>query len=819
MRKQGALLARYVICLIRREETQMHHGKLAFLLSTGIMLGLASGTVPVYAETTDTGTLPLGNSAASLLAGGEVLVRDNVMYTADEDSISFRTSDGGRYLLTEDKGGSLNLSGDRLWYASGRVIHRIHLDDYSTDTMLTWYSDIDELAVVDGRDAYFLADGNIYLLNAEGEVSVVSDDGDINGFAPTRYGIITQKGELFDRALYADGSLVQDGVFSWDVSDGKLIVSIDGNDYENDLEDVFSEDDTSENFVLYAGASVGLDEIFVDGSCEECEHNGEITGQDELNAQQAEAEASESDESYIEFLNEDGLSADDEEAVAISAFASVSTGQKNIVRRAKQQLNIKWTPKKNIIGWANETVFEKGVTYRGIPYGQAIYARYIPYEEDNQTIYTGALQLFLDKVNDVNSKMYTSYSSYNKRAPYYSSDCSAFASYCWNISRTTTSALMYRANRVSDQSIYGIQIGDIMNKPDKHVVIVTDVGYTSSGRLSYIDISEQTPPIAKTTRYGSGGIWSLAEITAKYFAQGYTLYRNPNVNKVSFVESSAVSVGSISIGKNIEKAVSNGNNITLTSTRSSTGGVTSDQLGNRRDMIIRLYRHVLGRTPSDREIDGWMANLKNGSYTGAELAAHFYFGAEGKGVIKDDTEFVRRLYRAMFARTPKESEVKAWTNQNKLRWQYFKGFVASQEFIAICNDCAIDSGTFDGTYLMEMYRDVKTFVERLYNCCLERKTDRSGLISWTCAIAGGDIGGSRAAFGFFFSDEFKQLRTDNYDYVTRLYRTFFDRKPDSEGYNSWIKSLKSGNSRENVLNGFAKSKEYANLCAKYGITP
>jgi hypothetical protein len=120
---------------------------------------------------------------------------------------------------------------------------------------------------------------------------------------------------------------------------------------------------------------------------------------------------------------------------------------------------------------------------------------------------------------------------------------------------------------------------------------------------------------------------------------------------------------------------------------------------------------------------------------------------------------------------------------------------------------------------MEMYRDVKTFVERLYNCCLERKTDRSGLISWTCAIAGGDIGGSSAAFGFFFSDEFKQLRTDNYDYVTRLYRTFFDRKPDSEGYNSWIKSLKSGNSRENVLNGFAKSKEYANLCAKYGITP
>lgn len=797
----------------------MQHGKLAFLLSTGIMLGLALGTVPVYADTTEAETFILGNSASALLAGGETVVRDDTMYTSGEDGIIYRTVDGIRYQLTDERGESLNLFEDQLWYVSGSAIYRMDLRDFRTDTMLTWYTDIDELVVVNGSDAYFLADGDIYLLNDDGEVSAVCEDGDINGFAPTKYGIISQKGELFDRALYADGYLVLDGIFSWNVKDEMLIISVDGSDYEKDLVDVFSLDDTSENFVLYSDGSVGLDEIFVEGDCDECEHNGEITGQDELEAQQAEAEVLEARESQNEFVDADGLDGVDDEAVSVSAFASVSSGQKNIVKRAKQQLNIRWTPKKNIIGWANETVFQQGVTYRGIPYGQAIYARYIPYEEDNQTIYTGALQLFLDKVNDVNSKMYTSYSSYNKRAPYYSSDCSAFASYCWNISRTTTSALMYRANRVSDQSIYGIQIGDIMNSPDNHVVIVTDVGYTSSGKLSYIDISEQTPPIAKTTRYGSGGSFPLAEITAKYLAQSYTLYRNPNASKVSFTESSAVSVGNVSIGQNIEKANGSTNNITIKSTRTATESVTADQLGNRRDMVIRMYKHVLGRTPSDREIDGWMTNLKNGSYTGAEFAAHFYFGAEGKSVIKDNADFVRRLYRAMFARTPKDSEVKAWTDQKKLRWQYFKGFVASREFIALCNDCAIDPGTFDGSYLLEMYRDVKAFVERLYNCCLERKTDRSGLIDWTCAIAGGDIGGSSAAHGFFFSDEFTRMRTDNYDYVTRLYRTFFDRKPDTAGYNAWVKSLKGGNSRENVLNGFARSQEYAALCAKYGITP
>ena len=816
------MLVRYVICLIRRGETKMQHGKLAFLLSTGIMLGLASGTVPVYADATDVETFTLGNSASALLAGGEAAIREGTMYTAEKDGIILRTSYGDTFLLTHDSAESLNIFDEELWYVSGSVIYRMDLEDSSIETKLTWHTDIDELAVVNGSYAYFLADGNIYFLDYQGEVSVVCDDGDINGFAPTEYGIISQKGELFNRSLYADGCLIQDGIFSWSVKDGMLIVTIDGSDYEKDLEEVFSEDDTSENFVLYTEGSIGLEEIFVDGDCEECEHNGEITGQAELIAQQAEAEAREAEESYIDLAEDDVLdSIDGEEAMSVSAFASVSSGQKNMVKRAKQQLNIRWTPRKSISGWANETVFEKGVTYRGIPYGQAIYARYIPYEEDNQTISTSALQLFLDRVNDVNSRMYTSYSSYNKKAPYYSSDCSTFVSYCWNISRTTTSALMYRANRVSDQSIYGIQIGDIMNKPDKHVVIVTDVGYTSSGKLSYIEISEQTPPIAKTTRYGSDGSFTLAELTSKYFAQGYTLYRNPNASRVTFTESSAVSVGTVNIGKNIDKAnVSSGtNSISIQSSRTATGSVTSDQLGNRRDMVIRLYKHVLGRTPSDREIEGWMANLKNGSYTGAELAAHFYFGEEGKSVIKNKEEFVRRLYRAMFARTPKDSEVRTWTNQNKLRWQYFRSFVGSKEFINICDDCAIDPGSFDGTYLMDMYRDVKSFVERLYNYCLERKTDRSGLISWTCAIAGGDIGGSSAAHGFFFSDEFTALKTSNSEFVTRLYRTFFDRKPDTAGYNSWIKSLKDGNSRSNVLNGFARSKEYAKLCAKYGISP
>ena len=58
--------------------------------------------------------------------------------------------------------------------------------------------------------------------------------------------------------------------------------------------------------------------------------------------------------------------------------ATVSQGMKNIVKRAYQMTNIQWTPKADIAGWGNGLTYKKGTTYTGLPYGQPVYADYVP---------------------------------------------------------------------------------------------------------------------------------------------------------------------------------------------------------------------------------------------------------------------------------------------------------------------------------------------------------------------------------------------------------------------------------------------------------
>jgi len=79
--------------------------------------------------------------------------------------------------------------------------------------------------------------------------------------------------------------------------------------------------------------------------------------------------------------------------------------------------------------------------------------------------------------------------------------------------------------------------------------------------------------------------------------------------------------------------------------------------------------------------------------------------------------------------------------------------------------------------------------------------------------------GANVANGFIFSPEFVSRNTSNEEFVTILYRAFFNREPDPGGYAGWVNYLYSGASREDVLNGFIYSVEFENLCSNYGITP
>lgn len=218
--------------------------------------------------------------------------------------------------------------------------------------------------------------------------------------------------------------------------------------------------------------------------------------------------------------------------------ASLSQGQQNIVKRAYQMTDIKWTPKKDIVGWGGDIIYSSGKTYTGLPYGQPVYASYVPWET--------SLDGFIAATENKSSKIYTDFSSYNKIAPYYSVDCSAFVSWAWNLkSRQTTRGINKYATMISTSSVSEAQVGDCLNLAGVHVVLITDITYDSRGRISSIEISEATTNkktfyCCQKTRYGEGGQYSLDYLERKYFGEGYILYRSKTRDNVSYTHSCAV---------------------------------------------------------------------------------------------------------------------------------------------------------------------------------------------------------------------------------------------------------------------------------------
>ncbi len=112
---------------------------------------------------------------------------------------------------------------------------------------------------------------------------------------------------------------------------------------------------------------------------------------------------------------------------------------------------------------------------------------------------------------------------------------------------------------------------------------------------------------------------------------------------------------------------------------------------------------------------------------------------------------------------------------------------------------------------------VEGFVTRLYNTCLDRDPDPDGLVNWVNNLVTGRVTGGSAAYGFIFSDELINKNLTNDEFLIVMYKAFFDRSPDSGGYENWMDLLNSGSSREFVFSNFVNSDEFSNICNKYGI--
>ena len=195
----------------------------------------------------------------------------------------------------------------------------------------------------------------------------------------------------------------------------------------------------------------------------------------------------------------------------------VSSGIRNIVNRAYQQVDLEWTPLKNVYGW-NDYLFQANITYTGVPYGQ-------PYTSNTYLNYPISLETFLSAVADPNSIFYARRSEGRQPSVYYCNDCSAFVSYCYNLSsRQTTSSLATLSSMTQISGLSNAEVGDCLDKANSHVVLITNIN--SSNGVTYYEICEQTPPKAKRS------VYTASEIQNYYINNGYVIFRYNNRDNV-----------------------------------------------------------------------------------------------------------------------------------------------------------------------------------------------------------------------------------------------------------------------------------------------
>ena len=239
--------------------------------------------------------------------------------------------------------------------------------------------------------------------------------------------------------------------------------------------------------------------------------------------------------------------------------------------------------------------------------------------------------------------------------------------------------------------------------------------------------------------------------------------------------------------------------------------------------VTRLYELCLKRSPEEAGLADWTNKLCNGQISGAEAARGFFLSPEFELWNTTNEEYVELLYNVMMGRASDAGGKADWVyklNNGVGREGVYRGFAESMEFNNICNDYGIIRGSLNVNQLEGRDKNpgLTTFVARLYTKALGRQYETAGLNDWCNRITSGQWSiNDVSTIGFFTSPEFLAKDVSNDEYVKILYRTFFDREYDQAGYDDWMNRLAKGTSRNEVMLGFANSREFAELKASFGL--
>ncbi|MBR2067448.1 MAG: DUF4214 domain-containing protein, partial [Solobacterium sp.] len=236
--------------------------------------------------------------------------------------------------------------------------------------------------------------------------------------------------------------------------------------------------------------------------------------------------------------------------------------------------------------------------------------------------------------------------------------------------------------------------------------------------------------------------------------------------------------------------------------------------------VVRLYRFALGRNADTKGFTEWTTSLRMKRKSASEVAKSFFLSNEFTQKKIDNIEFVNLLYKTLMNRTGDVSGKVFWVKQLQIgesRAYVINQFTKSNEFQNLCAKYGIEAGKAEIVSSIGNTQ-IRYFVDRLYNICLNRNADLAGLNHWTSRLAQGIHTGALTVRSFFLSQEFISRNLSNHDFLKIAYQAILNRSGDASGLAYWNKMLEDGYTRDYVVAGFVKSNEFTKLCAAYGIT-
>lgn len=214
-----------------------------------------------------------------------------------------------------------------------------------------------------------------------------------------------------------------------------------------------------------------------------------------------------------------------------------SKGVENALRRARQMLEVSYTPVGSLPISQKLLTEDGGKMYiedhapAWFPLKGMIYSSVRRVEK-----YVGfnvSLETFLTAVSNPNSVVYTQpiRGTGQNVHNYYGIVCSCFASYVLDLPYRTPCARLPRVEGMTEidpSPLENLRLCDLVLNVKKHVAVITGIERDVAGRVHAVTVSESVMPRCRTTRF------TPEEFRGYWLADGYRIYRYAGLDRVSY---------------------------------------------------------------------------------------------------------------------------------------------------------------------------------------------------------------------------------------------------------------------------------------------